>query len=155
MFFAATKLAQSIHAFVVVGNKIDKLPGFFSSRTIRSYLEALGRIKPDISFVQMECVRGRRLHLKFDEMSLAFVGKIYAPHAGIVGCTSPYTSDDVDGHAKQVLQFYATDADTGVSFIGPYFFVSTLTSMDLELTVTRVVMAYNCVSTVINIYLFI
>jgi len=146
------KLDRSIEAFMHFGNKMDKMKTkyFYSSRTIRAFLSEIGKLAPDVSFANLECIRGKRIHLKFDEMSLAFVGKIFSPWTGIVGGTSPFTGDDIDGDAKQVLQFYATDVDNGRSYILPYFFISSLSAVEIELLVTRVAMACMHVAKVLS-----
>jgi len=127
-----------------MGHKMDKLKGvnFYSSRTVQSFLYEIGRWMPDIYFNQIDAVKGKRIFLKFDEMSLNFSGKIYSAHGGIEGFVTPYITDELHTPAKNALQFLLTDVDSGESYIGPFFFINTLTSIELEHLLSRVLLAF-------------
>jgi len=138
-----TKFENSLHVYVLLGQKMDKLVGadYFSSRTMRKYVHDMGKMEPDISFSNLEHLKGRRMFLKFDEVSLNFTGKIYTHYNGIGGLVTPFVTDNISTTAKQVLQFLLTDVDDGKSFVGPYFFVDTMSSSELQHVISRVVLA--------------
>jgi len=137
-----------------MGHRMDKLPSenLYSSRTVQSYISTIGKLEPDIQFQQINLVKGKRIVIKFDEMSVNFIGHIYRRHSGITGSVTPYTCDDGSAPAQYSLQFVVTDIDSGHSFIGPYFFVNTLSSSQLESILTRVTLAYSQVSQVFILY---
>jgi len=153
-----SKLERSVKLFVLFGHKIDlikKVADIYCARTVQAYLSEVGKLSPGVFSGQLEIIRGKRVCLKLDEFSLNYVGKIYSPHTGIAGMSTPGTTDKIDAPATQVIQFVVTDIDTGVTYVGPYFFVPVLSSREIEKILTKVCLGYMEVCTVSQKDLFV
>jgi len=136
---------NSIRTFALIGGGKMKrltLPDLYSVRTVQRLLSKVPKLVPDISWRVLSMLRGKKIHLKLDEMSLNYVGQTYTARNGIQGKVTPYIVDDTTSLATHALQFYATDATDGYSYIGPYFFVGSLNAIQLEQIVSRVILAY-------------